>query len=74
MTVTCGLRYVRDTGRTDSDLGPLPVLNQFNNQFYCGLGNRINQPNLNFAPQLGRCMGPEQKWKDRNSRRYWIVL
>ena len=24
LTVTAGLRYVRDTGRTDSNLGPLP--------------------------------------------------
>src|SRR5581483_1991243 len=28
-TVTAGIRYVRDTGRTDSDLGPIPVLDQF---------------------------------------------
>ena len=52
-TVTLGLRYARDTGRTDSDLGPTPALNQFDNQFYSGLGNRVNQPNANFAPQLG---------------------
>src|SRR6202051_93858 len=52
-TVTLGLRYVRDTARTDTDLGPLPALNQFNNQFYGGLGNTVHQPNLNFAPQLG---------------------
>jgi len=48
-----GLRYVRDTGRTDSDLGPTPALDVFDNQFYSGLGNRVNQPNTNFAPQLG---------------------
>ncbi|HVN21649.1 MAG TPA: carboxypeptidase regulatory-like domain-containing protein [Dongiaceae bacterium] len=56
-TLTLGLRYVRDTGRTDSDLGPIPALNQFNysNQYYTyrGLGNRVRQPNANFAPQLG---------------------
>jgi len=52
-TLTLGLRYARDTGRTDTDLGPTPELNVFNNQFYSGLGNRINQPNANFAPQLG---------------------
>jgi hypothetical protein len=62
-TLTAGLRYVRDTGRTDSDLGPLPVLNQFNNQFYSGLGNRINQPNLNFAPQLGFAWDPKKDGK-----------
>lgn len=60
-TLTLGLRYVRDSGRTDSDLGPIPVLNQFNiatapyNQYftYTGLGDRVRQPNANFAPQLG---------------------
>ena len=58
LTVTGGLRYVRDTGRTDSALGPLPVLNQFNNQFYSNLGATVHQPNLNFAPQLGIAWNP----------------
>ncbi len=56
-TLTLGLRYVRDTGRTDSDLGPIPFLYQFdvsNRYFtYSGLGNRVHQPNVNFAPQAG---------------------
>jgi hypothetical protein len=59
-TLTYGLRYVRDTGRSDSDLAPIAALNQFNNQFYSGLGNRVNNPNLNFAPQLGIAYDP---WK-----------
>jgi len=63
LTVTAGLRYVRDTGRTDSDLGPLPVLNQFNNQFYSNLGATVNQPNLNFAPQLGFAWSPHGNGK-----------
>jgi hypothetical protein len=58
LTVTAGLRYVRDTGRTDSALGPLPALNQFNNQFYSNLGATVHQPNLNFAPQLGVAWSP----------------
>lgn len=60
LTVTAGLRYVRDTGRTDTDLGPLPVLNQFNNQFYSNLGAAVHQPNLNFAPQLGVAWDPSK--------------
>jgi len=56
-TVTLGVRYVRDTGRTDSDLGPIAALDQFNysNEFftYRGLGDRVRQPNINFAPQFG---------------------
>src|SRR4029077_2059535 len=62
-TVTLGLRYVRDTARTDTDLGPLPALNQFNNQFYSGLGNAVRQPNLNFAPQLGLAWDPNKNGK-----------
>jgi hypothetical protein len=58
LTMTYGLRYVRDTGRTDSDLAPIPALNQFNNQFYSGLGDRVRNPDLNFAPQLGFAWDP----------------
>ncbi len=49
LTLNYGVRYVRDTGRTDSDIAPIPVLNQFG----AGLGNRVRQPNDSFAPQLG---------------------
>jgi len=62
-TLTLGLRYVRDTGRTDSDLGPIPALDQFNNQFYSGLGNRVNQPDRNFAPQVGFAWDPRSNGK-----------
>ena len=62
-TLTLGLRYVRDTGRTDSDLGPTPALSVFDNQFYSGLENRVNQPNLNFAPQLGFAWDPSSNGK-----------
>jgi hypothetical protein len=63
LTWTAGLRYVRDTGRTDSDLGPTPALDAFNNQFYSGLGDQVHQPNLNFAPQLGFAWDPRSNGK-----------
>ncbi len=53
LTVNYGVRYVHDTGRTDSDIAAIPDLNQFNNQFYNNLGSRVRQPNNSFAPQLG---------------------
>ncbi|MBS1851915.1 MAG: TonB-dependent receptor [Acidobacteria bacterium] len=54
LTLTYGLRYARDTGRSDSDLGAIPELEQFG----AGLGRRVNQPNRNFAPQLGVAWAP----------------
>jgi Carboxypeptidase regulatory-like domain len=56
-TVELGLRYVRDTGRTDSDLPAIPALDGLVSD-YPNLGNRVNQPNLNFAPQLGLAWDP----------------
>jgi hypothetical protein len=49
LTLTYGLRYVRDTGRVDSDLGSLAVLNQW----LPGLSNSVRNPNTDFAPQFG---------------------
>lgn len=54
LTVTYGVHYVRDTGRSDSDLAAIPALNQFGP----GLGNKVHQPNKNFSPQLGIAWDP----------------
>jgi len=59
LTLTYGLRYVRDSWRSDSDLGPIPFINQWG----AGLGNRVNQPNKNFAPQAGIAWDPSGRGK-----------
>jgi hypothetical protein len=56
LTVNYGLKYNRDTGRTDSDLGPVDALNAFQP----GLGNSVRQPELNFGGILGVAWDP---WK-----------
>src|SRR5580693_2179195 len=54
--LTYGLRWDRDTGRTDSQYAGLPELNAL----LPGrdLGNRVSQPNFNFAPQMGFAWDP----------------
>src|ERR1700685_3640154 len=53
-TLTYGIRWNRDTGRTDSQYPPIPGLNAL----VPGLGNPVNQPNQNLAPQLGFAWDP----------------
>jgi Carboxypeptidase regulatory-like domain len=59
LTLTYGVRYVRDTGRTDSDLGPIPALNAV----FPGAGNAVRQPNKNFGPQAGIAWDPKADGK-----------
>jgi Carboxypeptidase regulatory-like domain len=58
-TLTYGLRYVRDSGRTDSNLPGVPELNSA----LPGLGNPVRQPNLNLAPQVGMAWDPSGSGK-----------
>jgi hypothetical protein len=58
-TMSLGVRYVRDTGRTDSDLPADSAINAA----FPGWGNRVQQPNLNFAPQLGIAWDPKGNGK-----------
>jgi Carboxypeptidase regulatory-like domain len=72
-TLNAGLRWSRDTGRSDSDLAPIPCSavdttvfptppcsgnQQLLDQFGPGLGDRVRQPNANFGPQLGIAYAP----------------
>src|ERR1700684_174083 len=64
LTVTYGVRYSRDTGRSDSDLpGFTGTAATELNAVMPGLANRVNQPNHNFGPQLGVAWDPRQDSK-----------
>jgi hypothetical protein len=54
LTLNYGVRYVRDTGRTDSDLPGFPQLDAL----IPGTGGPVHQPNANFAPQIGIAWDP----------------
>jgi len=62
LTVIVGLRYDRDTGRTDSDLNS-PSFAAAVNSFFPGFGNPVQQPNHNFGPQLGVSWDPFKNGK-----------
>jgi len=59
LTLTAGVRYDRDTGRTDSDLPAIPEINAV----FPGYGNPVKQANLNFAPQIGFAWDPTKSGK-----------
>jgi len=61
LTLTYGLRYNRDTGRSDSDLGTIPCSattliscsGNLLDQWGPGLSSPVQNPNKNFGPQVG---------------------
>jgi len=57
LTLTYGVRYARESGRSDSQYPSIPELNAL----MPGLGNRVRQPNSNIAPQLGFAWDPTRK-------------
>lgn len=59
LTLTYGVRYAWESGRSDSQFPAIPELNAL----IPGLGNRVRQPNANFAPQLGFAWDPTGKGK-----------
>ena len=77
-TLSYGLRYNRDTGRSDSDLAPTscsavnPALlaagfpgcsGNLLDQWGAGLGGRVQNPNHNFGPQFGFAWDPMKDGK-----------
>lgn len=54
LTLSYGVRYVREPGRSDSQFRAIPELNALTP----GLGNQVREPNSNFAPQLGFAWDP----------------
>jgi hypothetical protein len=59
LTLSFGVRYAWESGRSDSQFAAIPELNAL----IPGLGNRVRQPNANFAPQLGFAWDPTGQGK-----------
>jgi hypothetical protein len=59
LTVNYGVNWVRNDGKSDSDLGAIPALNAWGGR----LGGPVRQPNYNFAPQLAVAWDPHSSGK-----------
>jgi hypothetical protein len=59
LTFLFGLRYNRDTGRSDADLPAVQALNDFQS----GLGNPVRQPDKNFGGTIGVAWDPRKNGK-----------
>jgi hypothetical protein len=59
LTLSYGVRYAREPGRSDTQFPAIPELNAL----LPGLGNPMREPNSNFAPQLGFAWNPSGKGK-----------
>jgi hypothetical protein len=59
LTLSYGVRYAREPGRSDSDFPPIPQLNAL----MPGLGNRVREANSNLAPQVGFAWDPNGRGK-----------
>jgi hypothetical protein len=77
-TLSYGLRYNRDTGRSDSDLAPTPCsalspdllaagfpgcTGNLLDMWGAGLGDRVRNPNNNYGPQVGFAWDPSKNGK-----------
>jgi hypothetical protein len=59
LTITYGLRYTHESGRSDNEFPAIPELNALKN----GLGDPVRLPNANLGPQLGFAWDPGSKGK-----------